>query len=951
MATPLYKHLKDSGSTFYAFPGAAEDLSSAFQNDNYKVRFSKFVLLKLDIPNFKYTEAEGGPYTTDSIQQSILANDEKLINSLRNYVANHEVTIQHSLVNNNTYFYDPNELQTTTERIFWKWLRQVGGVEFEPALPNDEYVDSAEFQVDENLDDDYFKEYVWKERDSTPFRVTNIATTGASTIINGQNVVQYRITTSSSTNLKPKDTIKMTNNGNITLGSGLEPNESREFNIYNVADDPLQESRNNLITINIPVNQSGINWNNFAVVDIELVYDKTIVYVGEVSAVNNTQVQNKAYSEVYAYLPDQNGKTPDILFRIKSDHNYSPGLQYPILPTQDQPEIIGAENFESPIITNPENYPGDQFAQFNQNQKYVNSAGFQDRRRGTFFGIPDETDRTQARVAEAPYVWPEFDDFEIDGMTVDFDVNHYSKMNLPGNESQNFDEFNTKYFNQQPPEDFEFNAVLWFYEVEDTSQLKKETEFNSDVETTETNTTITTITTTETTETSQITETKKATNLYGITFLNGLQDDVFDPVERGIETYKKLVTTDQQDGLSYSFSLNLNFNILSENVIEKYDPAKVYSLFGFDLYTEVMRRLAKTNDKFVEMIQLNNNLQEDVLDLKGLIYTQTDIDTINAQIKSLYDLLNLYSNAQLQTTDTIRVETDSSTSPPNIQLHSIDPGFGEVVQLPVSTLYNEQTNVANPVNVIVPEGKDFMITVINNDQADIQLTGNLNIVLDRDLDYRQSCEILIWPEESKFNKQLTISMKTTVINQALFNQTQGYPLIENIDLPIDTNTNPNEDLESIFERWNTIPNSILIKQVNINQISDSYYLNLEIDPILANTLRLGDVIKIENARIDYADGEFVDFSGQYALSTEITENFEIQVLIDPTLGSLVYDNLEVSTENKKQVPFTMLKQPIDIQFNTGLKITITNVDRESSTLNEKYAINIEKYQKKLINEI
>jgi hypothetical protein len=34
-STPLYKRLKTNGTSFYAFPGAAEDISAAYQNANY----------------------------------------------------------------------------------------------------------------------------------------------------------------------------------------------------------------------------------------------------------------------------------------------------------------------------------------------------------------------------------------------------------------------------------------------------------------------------------------------------------------------------------------------------------------------------------------------------------------------------------------------------------------------------------------------------------------------------------------------------------------------------------------------------------------------------------------------------------------------------------------------------------------------------------------------------
>ena len=47
MVCPIYKFLKNNGTSFYAFPGAAEDISAAYQNSNYKMYFSKYILLDL----------------------------------------------------------------------------------------------------------------------------------------------------------------------------------------------------------------------------------------------------------------------------------------------------------------------------------------------------------------------------------------------------------------------------------------------------------------------------------------------------------------------------------------------------------------------------------------------------------------------------------------------------------------------------------------------------------------------------------------------------------------------------------------------------------------------------------------------------------------------------------------------------------------------------------------
>ncbi|MGK3946226.1 hypothetical protein ABK046_48730, partial [Streptomyces caeruleatus] len=83
-----------------------------------------------------------------------------------------------------------------------------------------------------------------------------------------------------------------------------------------------------------------------------------VQYIGEVNGISNVQQSNKSYTQIYINVPDHAGQTPDILFRTTTDANYKPGMEYPIIPNQYQPEIIGSEVFSSPIVSNPQNYPG-----------------------------------------------------------------------------------------------------------------------------------------------------------------------------------------------------------------------------------------------------------------------------------------------------------------------------------------------------------------------------------------------------------------------------------------------------------------------------------------------------------------------------------------------------------------------------------------------------------------
>ena len=143
--TPLYKKLKSKGTSFYCFASSAEDISASYQNSNYKMYFSKYVLLNFPKQNlisgsasnpvfdFENSFAKSQNYTQPN------SFGESIVESLRNYVANQEVVIKESRLNNTEYYYNTNSLETTTEKIFFKWCKKLNLIDFEPAIPDDEY--------------------------------------------------------------------------------------------------------------------------------------------------------------------------------------------------------------------------------------------------------------------------------------------------------------------------------------------------------------------------------------------------------------------------------------------------------------------------------------------------------------------------------------------------------------------------------------------------------------------------------------------------------------------------------------------------------------------------------------------------------------------------------------------------------------------------------------------
>lgn len=905
MATPLYKRLKNKGYTTYAFPGAAEDISASHQNEALKLTFSKFVLLNMNLAKMELLN--GQEFNTFSLNP-VVDKGEQLIASLRNYVANHEVALREAKQTNNSYFYDPTLLATTTERIFWKWLRKTGLMQFEPAVPNDDFIDSSEFGIDENLPEDYFREYLWKERNTSLYDLNYIKNTGVD-VLDDDGVLkrQYRLTLSSSSSLKPGDEIILNNTSLVTIGfSGEKQYKIRNVDTKNMADftgDSTQEfeSKNNWLYI---LSELPLSYNNAAVVTIQLRYNRVVQYIGEIASSANINHENKAYTEVLAFLADYQGQTPDVLFRVKYDKNYSPNLQIPILPFQDQPEIIGGELYDCPLVLNPENYPGDQYAYFDADQKYINSTGLQDRRRGEYFGVM-ETSRRRERVALAPFTYPEFDGSKLDGLGIDFNTEHYVRMHEKSR-TLTFDEFNSKAFNGQAPQDFEYNVILWYYEMHDTR-----------------------------------TDTY-STNLYGLTVVNSLNDDGVIP------PYPKLVSNGKQDGISYQHSLNLNFTIHNDNAVEVYDAEKTNNLFGFAMYQELMSRMLSTNEEYMNLIGQFTSYQQQLNNVKSHLYNQATVRDLTYRIDSLYKLLDQYKRNQLRDSSSIAVKIDDTQTPPKLFLENISGRFGTINNIPVTTLYNKENNTAIDTKISVPTGNDFMINIINDDATLSSIDRPLNIVFDRDLDYKQACEINIYAKNAKSNKKLTVSINSSLTAS---DKTTGYNLLQQvIDLPIDNNLNPNVKVNGIPVRWNRIPETMTPSNVYVRKLSDTYYIVIEVQPLLANTFKSGDVILLDNFSLIYADATetiTTDISGQYEIVGDIIDS-KLVMVVDLESYKTLYEKLhrEDGTKNEYQLTLDNFTQPVYFRFNSGYTVNITCISREATSIKDMYLITVNPLQNK-----
>lgn len=925
-STPLYKSLKESGTSFYAFPGAQEDISAAYQNSNYKMYFSKYILLNLPkqnpIPGLQneavYFDFENS-FERSSIATPATSFKDAMIESLRNYVANHEVVMRESRLNNTKYYYDTNVLETATEKIFWKWCKKLKLIDFEPAVPSDEYnSELTEFQSADVNSDDFFTEKLWKEREVVAFDALRFYET-ANPLYPQKLEIEFPTAANESYKagnfFRVGDLINIYNVVDTDIIDGINAYAPPPFgplpgpNGDNAGYDLTLGVNTNVLSVtpgvgptaslvvvfdlkftsNVP--QDG-NPGRDSFGKVELVYNRLVQYIGEVNGVSNVQEANRSYTEVYAHIPDHTGKTPNILFRTDVDPNYKPNLTLPILPAQYQPEILGAELFNSPIVSTPQNYPGSYYGQFDTpDYTYETATGDDLRRSGDYFGVTGDTNN------------PIFDGSTIDGINIDFDKGHYSLMSGRrfGKVITNFDEFNATSKTGGPAESFEFNAVLWYYTVEDA---------NGDIR----------------------------TNLYGISFLdnpdnNPLQDEV------GLRfpTYKKLVSNGKQDGTSYSFGLNLNFNIINENTNLTYNPEAINSLFSMNLFNQSMSRLASINDSFLNIISDQQVVNQEIMNLKSLIYSQTDISVINAKIANLDTLLRLYTSMQLRSSESISVETIPG-NPPSLALFNIDPYYTTVATVETTSMYSEQGAI--PYILGVPVNKSFLVNIVNNDEVELELPNDARLILsiDRDLDLRQVLDINIYPSEfSSQNKKMDIYMRsdyTGSVSEVL--------LLGGVDLPV--SYNPGLQLPNSSYLWNNFSFEIDFNQ-KMNYI-DGDLLEIpfkENTEIIYNSIKPGDTLVLNDFFVkDPNGGSIYDFSSQYVVDSVVSSTSS-------------YIKLDISNNKNlvafgasQSLPFTLhgstsstslLSNKPYFSLNKGKKVRITKISN-SSVLAERYYIDV-----------
>jgi hypothetical protein len=521
--TPFIRPLQTQGGTFYSFSSAAEDLSFTFNNSVNKFRFSKFALLnipdinngdalgnslKLNAPDSAFIDfASGAGKIYDPANANITFSQ-----SFQSYCLNLESTILSSTD------YDSSVKQTVAERVFFKWIKEIAGIRFQPA-------DSS--QVSALL-----------------------------------NQTQPPI-----------------------VSNGIPFSELRW-----VEGDPVGGTGSYGLT--------------------GAVYNRVVQYVGNLDIVNTVKNNNNTYSEVYVYVPTKDGNTPTVLFKNTVDLNYVQDYAWTNNPSDplndeylqgrayDELNPSGLTNlaiFDDDVIGAPT-------ANYIDTADGLTGAGnWYDPRAtaNTYFSDQTFYDPTsQILTKEFNSITQTYVRTRLDSIGIDFDPDSYQQI-LSDPSISTIEEFNST----SNAQDFQFNCVLIYYDVYDPAN-----------------------------------PIDSATNLYGVLFLDDVQNTGFNTfaIPR-LQKYKPNIVT-KLNGNSYGFKINLKFDVdIDQTGVEQ--AINDYSPFSLSMFMDSMNVLQDATSTLNNTASVYTTLEERVSNLENLALTGDTAFNLDRRIDSLESAL------------------------------------------------------------------------------------------------------------------------------------------------------------------------------------------------------------------------------------------------------------------------------------------------------------------------
>ena len=519
--TPFIRPLQVQGGTFYSFSSSAEDLSFTFNNSVNKFKFSKFALL--NIPTIDNSDTLGNSLKLNAPDSAFLDFATSMGNgqiitgnanvdfsqSFQSYCLNLESTILSSTD------YNSDIKQTVAEKVFFKWLKEIGGIRYQPA-------------------------------NST--QVTSLL---------NQNQVPVNV-------------------------NGLPTSNQLRW----VEGDPVGGTGSYGLT--------------------GAVYNRVVQYIGNLDIVNSVKNNNNTYSEVYVYVPTKDGNTPTVLFKNNLDVNYLQDYQWtnnPADPLNDEylqgraydelnpsgltnlaifdDDVLGAPTATFIDTDDGATGAGNWYTPRDTADTYFTDTIFYDPTAQILTKTFNSVSQTYVRT-------------KLDSVGIDFDPDSYQQI-VTDSSISTLEEFNST----AASEDFNFNCVLIYYDVYDPA-----------------------------------TPVDSATNLYGVLFLDDVQDSGANIYSiPTLKKYKPNIVT-KLNGNSYGFKINLKFDVdIDQTGVEQ--AINDYSPFSLSMFMDSMNVLQDATSTINNTASTYAGLEQRVSNLENLSLTSDSVFNIDKRIADL----------------------------------------------------------------------------------------------------------------------------------------------------------------------------------------------------------------------------------------------------------------------------------------------------------------------------
>jgi hypothetical protein len=408
-------------------------------------------------------------------------------------------------------------------------------------------------------------------------------------------------------------------------------------------------------------------------------YQRVVEYIGEIDVTNNVDKGGQAYTEIYLNVPTRVGNTPVVLFETVSDNNYMPDM------------IISPGNSEYIYGRNSSTIQPDGLSTFAFYDEDVAITYTDPLAKWWNVSNPDSyftepftfSDSESVEITKYSLDYPGADPFtnitylrsKLDGISIDWNADDYYDISVDP-EISTIQEYNSSY----KARNFEFNAILVYYDLYDVSNPAD-----------------------------------RATNLYGVILIDNVTDTASTSYIQRFQKFKPNLVTGL-NGNSYGLKLNLNFDTSVDNsTIETI--INDYSQFSMDLFIDASVQLQEATKVLLQsqnsLIDVNNRVneleammfsQEDVSELKNRV-TAVEAQVNNAQLalSSSTSIIDLISN----TNDTI-TQIVNGTIPINLQYNVDVLKAGDGIALDKST-----PNIVRVINSVQQFNMNSIFTDIN----------------------------------------------------------------------------------------------------------------------------------------------------------------------------------------------------------------------------------------------